>query len=90
MPKEKVHFDINTSLLSSEAFRRAFRETLKYEIRPDYNLGNITTVICTLEQFARFLIRRNDLDGKNEFKALNPRIVSDETRPLLLDLTRAS
>lgn len=35
-------------------------------------------ILCTLEQFARFMIRRNDMGGSNRFQEMSPTLVEHD------------
>lgn len=62
------------------ALRRIFREAFMLDMPL-----RATTVRCRLDQFARFLILRNDNDCRNGFKNLKPKLV--QVRGEILDVS---
>ncbi len=72
-----VHFKWNTytpDLAAKRAFEKAFGQPC-----PPINMNAENpyevSILCRLDQFAEFLILRNDEGGRNGFKDLKPRII---------------
>jgi len=80
MSKDRVQFQLKGSLLSGiQDPEELLRTTLGLDDQEICMVLNAhiegITIECRPSQFARFLIRRNDLDGKNDFKSLKPRLI---------------
>jgi hypothetical protein len=84
MSRDRVRFTLNTfgiTQATQDAFLKAFGQPIGTCI------GDVT-IICRPSQFARFLIFRNELGGRNSFKELNPVLFTPEVNPSTFDVSR--
>lgn len=72
-PKEAMVVEFTISILNLDnGTWAAFKTVFGYDLRNVET--HKTQVICTTDDFARFLITRNNHGGKNLFKELNARL----------------
>lgn len=68
-----------------QAAQKAFNLSMPTCFRIDRQL---TTIICRPSQFARFLIYRNELGGKNTFQALEAKLLPVKEEPTVIDVSK--
>lgn len=85
MSRDRVRFNLapyGADQAIKDAFYRAFGAPF-----PSRPMGEIVIVICRPSQFARFMIYRNDLGGKNSFKELAPVLFTPEAEKVEIDVS---
>lgn len=86
MSRDRVRFFVSATIASKSAVREAFREAMGTSLPV---VCDEVEVICRPSQFARFLIRREQLGGVNEFKALRAELFTPERENTkLIDATK--
>ena len=86
---EFVQFTIPERHMKSHAFRQALETASGVpasEFERSIDQRGEVKVICRLDQFARFMVDRNELGGDNSFRDLNPRIFSRRA-PEVIDVS---
>ena len=79
MSKDRVEFKLPAHKLRERKVQQLLKETLGIDEFPStYGCDHVITFVCRPSQFARFLIRRNELNFQNSFKELEPRLFTPE------------
>ena len=78
MSSDRVHFIVQNTHYLDDIFREAFCEAFGQDCPFVSCNMEPAKIVCRPSQFARFLIYRNDLGGKNGFKCLEPVLVPAE------------
>lgn len=85
MSRDRVRFTLQpygSDQPTKDAFYKAFGAPF-----PSCPMGDFVIVVCRPSQFARFMIYRNDLGGKNSFKELAPTLFTPDAPKRELDVS---
>lgn len=94
MSRDRVHFKPSAQgTTHSSKERQALKQAISecFGLMPskvEECMAENITIICRPSQFARFLIRRHELGGKNVFSCLEPRLVPAVDCAPQLDVSR--
>lgn len=88
MSRDRVVFEIPCSMIDMK-YRELLIEIFNYHYshgtltaRAQFPNNPVVEITCRPSQFARFLIRRNDVGLRNGFKVLKARLVPAEPVPV--------
>lgn len=95
MSKDRVQFvlggrgELRNNLgglpIDLKAAQKAFNLSTQACFRIDHQL---TTIICRPSQFARFMIYRNEMGGKNTFQNLEAKLIPAKEEPTVIDVSK--
>jgi hypothetical protein len=92
MSKDRVRFTIPAYSMTSrgDGYRALLSEVFGHSFAGQFIQHEDITIICRPSQFARFLIKRNEMGMQNGFKELKPELFTppEEKKQLVFDVSK--